>query len=91
MDKDEDALLAWSKAWAEALQKRYPDGWRDLCGRAGAGLRQLLDSDADLDEAAYSCSNGLLNVFRPHARRLKDTGLRLMQDAVEPLEAMGRP
>ena len=90
MGKDEDALLAWSKTWAEALQKRYPDGWRDLCSRSGAGLRQLLESHADLDEAAYSCSKGLLKVFRPDATRLRDAGLRLIQDAVEPLEAMGR-
>lgn len=87
---NEDELLAWAETWAAALQQRFPDDWQALAARAGNGLRQLLASPADLEEVAHSCALGLLARRALSVEQLQNTGRRLMQDAVEPLEAMGR-
>ena len=57
-----------------------------LCASAGSGLRQLLESQSDLDEAAYSCASGLLATYRLSAQQLRAAGMRLLQDAISPLE-----
>lgn len=88
--KEEDALLAWPEAWLAALQQRFPGECRVLAARAGSGLRQLLASPADLEEAAHSCASGLLARGGLSVEQLQNAGRRLMQDAVEPLEAMAR-
>ncbi len=87
---NEDELLAWAEIWAAALQRRFPDDWQALAARAGNGLRQLLASPVDLEEAAHSCTSGLLAGRGLSVEQLQNTGRRLMQDAVEPLEAMAR-
>jgi len=87
--KDEDALLAWPELWRAALTDRFPDNWRGFAARAGAGLRQLLDQPPDLDEARHTCEHGLLTSMPPSAEQLRLVGLRLLQDAVEPLERTG--
>ncbi len=87
--RNEDALLTWGDAWTEALRDRFPDRWREFGGRAGAGLRALLDEKnlSDFDEAYHTCANGLLascSDLTPKA--LQVTGDRLIVDAVEALE-----
>jgi len=90
MREHEDALRGWAGAWVEALQGRFPAEWATLCTVAGQGLRVLLESPADMEEAAHSCANGLLASYRLTPQQLRIAGLRLVQDAVEPLEAMAR-
>ena len=85
---DEDALLAWPKAWATALQARFPDEWRELAGRAGNGLRELLASPADLKEAVDSSATGLLTKRSLNMEQMRINGQRLLQDAIEPLQAL---
>lgn len=88
MQKDEDALCGWPALWAEALKTRFPGESAALCARAGSGLRRLLASPPDMEEASHSCAFGLLASYRLTPQQLGIAGLRLVQDAVEPLETM---
>ena len=84
--RNEDAFLDWPALWRDAMQARFPDTWRMLVGKTGAGLRQLLDRPNDLDEARHTCEYGLLASAPSTTEQLGLVGLRLLQDAVEPLE-----
>lgn len=86
--RDEDVLLNWPEPWAEALRDRFPDDWRALAGRSGQGLGALLGSEPDLEQALYTCVNGLLASRPPTSMQLQIAGQRLLQDAVQPLEVM---
>ena len=88
--RDEDALLDWPDLWREALQDRFPDDWRTLARRAGHGLRALLESDADFEQAWYTCVNGLLVSVPTTLDELRISGQRLLQDAIVPFEIMGQ-
>lgn len=83
---DEDALLAWPAIWLAALKDRFPDEWRELAGRASKGLRALLASEPDLEQALHTCVNGLLASNPPTLALLRIAGQRLLLDAIEPLE-----
>jgi hypothetical protein len=85
IDRDEDALLSWPDHWREALQDRFPDEWRELARRAGWGLKALLESEQDLEQAWYTCVNGLLASKPPTLDQFRIAGQRLLRDAVEPL------
>lgn len=78
----------WAKAWLEALQDCFPDEWRELAARAGSGLRELLESESDLDEALHTCVNGLLASQPPTLAALRAAGERVLGDAIETLEAV---
>jgi hypothetical protein len=82
----EDAMEAWPDPWRRALMDRFPNGWREIAGSAGAGLRKLLASPEDLQEATELCAVGLLSSRPRSADQLKATGERLLGFAVEPLE-----
>jgi hypothetical protein len=88
--REEDSLEKWPAVWAAALQSRFPTTWRTLVPRVGVGLRKILDPQhkPDLEEAYYTCVNGLLVSQSPTVTLLEVTGQRLLQDAVEPLERM---
>lgn len=90
--KEEDSLQQWPAVWAGALQSRFPKSWRKLIPQVGAGLRQLLraENEADLEEAHHTCASGLLVSQSPTLKLLEVTGQRLIQDAIEPLEQIGR-
>lgn len=85
-EKAEDAMLGWPDIWKKALQKRFPDDWRELAGRTGSGLRTILGNEPDLYEARHSCEYGLLSSNPPTLEELRLSGERLLKDAVEPLE-----
>ena len=85
--RDEDALLHWPDQWRAALQDRFPGDWQELSARVGQGLRALLSDEQDLDQAWYSCLNGLLASKPPGFEVFRIAGERLLVDAVEPMEA----
>ncbi|MEP7260216.1 MAG: hypothetical protein ABI669_03435 [Usitatibacter sp.] len=85
--EDENALPGWAKSWEKALRSRFPRDWKELAIHAGDGLRLLLDSEQDLEEAHHTVVTGLLASTRVDLRMLRIMGERLMQDAVEPLGA----
>lgn len=85
-----DAVEGWSKLWESALRACFPTEWRSMAVRVGDGLGQLLDSRDDLEDAHWTCINGLLVHRNLGIEQLRTTGLRVLQDAVEPLEASAR-
>lgn len=85
---DLDDYRPWAKAWQKALQACFPEEWRDLAKQAGNGLRELLASDTDLEEAHHTCLNGLLASQTPGVEALRAAGDRLLADAIESLEAL---
>ena len=84
--RDEDAMEAWPGLWKSALQDRFPEEWRELAARTGQGLRVLLASEPDLEQALHTCINGLLASKPPTLEQMRIAGQRLLQDAIEPLE-----
>lgn len=86
--KDPDSLEEWPEIWQEALKERFPDEWRRLAGKSGSGIRKLLASDPDFDQAWHTCRHGLLASLHVSVEQLRIAGLRLLQDAVDPLESI---
>jgi len=79
----------WTSSWTKAIQRCFPNRWSELAATAGKGLRKLLDSPEDLQEAQYHCVNGLLSRRNTTIEQLSDAGRRLLVYAVEPLEELG--
>lgn len=73
---------AWAEAWIRGLKAVFPSEWRDMARRAGSGLRQLLNSPADLQQATETCNNGLLASQNVTAEQIKATGDRLLASAI---------
>jgi hypothetical protein len=85
-----DELEDWTPRWERAIQERFPSAWKAFASNAGQGLRRLLDSREDMEEATYHCENGLLSRRPRTAEQLNAVGRRLIAFAVEPLEKMGQ-
>ena len=85
---DPDAPRDWPRTWSEALRACHAEAWRALAGRAGNGLRALLRSEADLEEACLTCNLGLLADHPVTPEQLRRVAERVILDAVEPLEGM---
>jgi hypothetical protein len=85
-DEPED----WPKRWERALRDCFPSHWKEFAATAGDGLRKLLKSAEDMEEATYHCANGLLSRRRRTQAELQALGERLLVLAIEPLEAIGR-
>ncbi len=83
---DLDDYRPWAKSWKNALKVCFPDEWQSLAQRAGMGLRALLASQSDLEEAHHTCLNGLLASQPPTLDALRAAGERVLGDAVETLE-----
>ncbi len=84
--RDSDALLDWPKLWLDAVRNRFPENWIEKIQKVGSGLRQLLKSTPDLDEALHTCVYGLLVSSRPTHEQLIISGERFIADVIEPLE-----
>lgn len=80
----------WPKEWVGALTSRFADSWRTLAARAGDGIRALIASPEDLEQATFTCKNGLLAARQISEEQMKIAAERLIQDAIEPLEEIGR-
>jgi hypothetical protein len=85
-----DAPLAWPAVWLKALRECHGGSCNRLAANAGAGLRALLASQADLEEARDTCNAGLLAAAPATLDQLRRAAERLLQDAIEPLEEGGR-
>ncbi|MBL0143497.1 MAG: hypothetical protein IPP91_15625 [Betaproteobacteria bacterium] len=89
--EDQDALVAWPALWSAALRHRFSKDWRLLAHRAGDGIRAMLASGEDLEEARHCVANGLLSSYRVTRELLEATGRRLLNDALEPLKSLAEP
>ena len=87
---DSEALEKWPTRWRAALEKRFAGEWRDLAARSGSGLRALLDSPPDLQQATSISNLSLLAGRELDAAALRATARRVLHDAVAPLEAAAR-
>lgn len=85
-----DGLRGWLQSWAEALRACHGESWRALAGRAGAGLRALVENEADLEEARLTCNVGLLASDPVSLDQFRRGAERVLLDAVEPLEESSR-
>lgn len=88
--RDENAMQIWSKNWLTALRKRFPKDWKALALRAGDGLRALLASPPDLEQAIRLSNGGLLARRPVTVANFAATGRRVLVDAVAPLESVSR-
>ena len=76
----EQEIIRWPDKWLLALQVCFPSHWRFFASTTASGIRQLLKSDEDLEEAWYTCVNGLLAAGELHRtmEQLRLTGERLL-------------
>ncbi|MGK2926893.1 MAG: hypothetical protein ACSLE2_14865 [Lysobacterales bacterium] len=81
-----DAVQDWPASWMQAVRAQFPTTWQTFVGRTGNGLRALLESAEHLEEATWANNHGLLAADPATAEQLKFTGLRLLQDVIEPFE-----
>jgi hypothetical protein len=58
---DENALESWQSRWSEALNQMTPDQAEQLLAAAPNGLRTLLASPRDVEQALHTVDNGLLS------------------------------
>ncbi len=79
----------WPQRWAAAVRECFPHRGRELAPTAGEGMRKLLASAEDLQEATFLCANGLLARRNATSSQLIDIGQRLIKFAIEPLEQAG--
>lgn len=88
-ERNENAVSAWVDSWRQSLRDCFPEKWRELTMRVGQGLRELLASEADLEQAHHTCVNGLLASKAITIDEFRIAGQRLLADAVEPIERVG--
>ncbi len=81
---------AWAGRMWIALQDKFGDLAAQLAAQAGAGLRAVLESPADLDQALRIANLGLLASLDVSVEAFRATGARVLADVIEELEAMAR-
>lgn len=87
----EAAVAAWSPLWLAAIRKCFPGRWRKLASHAGDGLRALLSSPEDLQQASEICNRGLLHLCPTEAGQFQRLAQRLLLVVGEELEqAVGK-
>jgi len=79
-------LEAWPERMFAALKSRFPDSFRQLAKTAGAGIRELSGSQADMQQALIECNRGLLSSMEVGLDAFAATARRFVQLVVEPLE-----
>ena len=89
-NRQADSLLSWAQDWHEALREHFPKTWRTYAAECGGGIRALLASPNDLEEAHHTCRSGLVASLQLTEMTLRVTGERLLVDAIEPLERMAK-
>ena len=84
----DEAVERWPDLWIKSLEHAFPHRWQKLAAHAGDGIRALLASPEDLQQAVNLCNNGLLHLRQVRAEELAATGRRLLTFAVEELEQL---
>lgn len=84
----DEELDSWPQIWVNALRSRFPTQFDRLALTAGDGLRALLASENDLEQATHTCNHGLLVDDVVTTRELNFTGRRFMQDVIETFEQL---
>ena len=80
-----EELESWPRRMGDALRECFPDRAKQLAQGAGTGLRELMASNGDRDEALSICNKGLLALMEVGREAFEATGRRLIQLVIEPL------
>lgn len=81
-------LESWAPHWLGALRGRFHHHWKDLALHAGEGIRALLESPADLQQAAEIANRGLLASKPVNEETLRATAEQLLAFVVTELETI---
>jgi hypothetical protein len=76
---DENALESWKPRWREALHQMAPDQAEQLLTRSSDGLKALLTSPQDIEQALHTVNNGLLSATPITAEQFVIAMRRLLQ------------
>lgn len=87
-EKGQKDFRQWGDEWKYTLQSCFPEEWKRLAKNTGMGLRALLESNEDLEEAHHTCAYGLLSSYGVTEGELREVGDRMLGDAIEPLEEL---
>lgn len=85
-----DELGAWAERMWQALQAKFGNQANQLASRAGTGLRTLLGSQANLDQALRMANLGLLASMDVSVEGFRAVGLRLLAELIDELEQLAR-
>ena len=83
-----ESYLDWLVDWKRALATNLPGQTQSLSRSVGSGLRALVASAADFDEAWFTCTIGLLSGANVSKDQLMITAQRTLGDLIEPFENM---
>jgi hypothetical protein len=64
---DLDDYTPWANTWKNALQSAFPETWKTYAKNVGSGLKELLSSPEDLEEAHYTCVYGSAQLTTTYA------------------------
>jgi hypothetical protein len=81
-------LETWAAEWIKALQNRFPKQWQMLTTCVGNGIRALLASPPDLQQAADIANRGLLASQPSTAASMRITAEQLLTFVITDLEAL---
>jgi hypothetical protein len=81
-------LETWAPRWLAALKDRFPHHWKDLVLHAGDGIRALLASPQDLQQAAEIANRGLLAGKPVNEQTLRATAEQFLAFVISDLEAL---
>ena len=85
-----DELSTWADRMWRALQDKFADQAAELAARAGTGLRALLASPTDCDQALRIANLGLLASMDISAEAFRATGARFVAEVIEELELLAQ-
>ncbi len=80
----------WLPLWREALERCFPDEWRELAIQLGDGLKELLGDDNALEDAFKTTDVGLLSGMNITPTMLRASGERLLMDVIDSLADMAK-
>jgi hypothetical protein len=81
-------LESWAPRWLAALKDRFPHHWKELALHAGDGIRALLASPQDLQQAAEIANRGLLAGKLVNEQTLRVTAEQFLAFVIDDLEAL---
>jgi hypothetical protein len=85
-----DELSTWADRMWRALQDKFAGQAAELAARTGTGLRALLASPADCDQALRIANLGLLASMDVSAEAFRATGARFVVEVIEELELLAQ-
>lgn len=87
---DEARIETWAPLWHRALNTLFPADAKALALAAPSGIRALVASPADLQQAVDNCNNGLLASRKVTLQELDLTARRLLTSALADLESLAK-